>query len=33
MDREVLTTICAIGAVVLLVLFLMRRRKRRMSGK
>jgi LPXTG-motif cell wall-anchored protein len=33
MDRTVLSVILWIGAAVLLVLFLMRRRKRRMSGK
>lgn len=33
MDKTVLSTILWVGAAVLLVLFLMRRRKRRMSGK
>lgn len=33
MDSTVLYTILWIGAAVFLVLFLMRRRKRRMSGK
>jgi MYXO-CTERM domain-containing protein len=33
MDKSVLITILWVGAAALLVLFLMRRRKRRMSGK
>jgi hypothetical protein len=33
MDKTLIQTICGIGAVILFVLFLMRRRKRRMSGK
>ena len=33
MDKTVLQTICLVLAAIFLVLFLMRRRKRRMSGK